>query len=57
MRLVSALRHFSSSKDRILRDRSSAQKLFINWGITFLLVLIAVVSLYPLIFTLLNSFG
>ena len=55
MRLVSALRHFSSSKDRILRDRSSAQKLFINWGITFLLVLIAVVSLYPLIFTLLNS--
>ena len=55
MRLVSALRRFSSSKDRILRDRSSAQKLFINWGITFLLVLIAVVSLYPLIFTLLNS--
>ena len=55
MRLVSVLRHFSSSKDRILRDRSSAQKLFINWGITFLLVLIAVVSLYPLIFTLLNS--
>jgi ABC-type glycerol-3-phosphate transport system permease component len=55
MRLVSALRHFSSSKDRILRDRSSAQKLFINWGITFLLVLIAVVSLYPVIFTLLNS--
>lgn len=55
MRIVRALSHFSRDKNRINRERSSAQKLLIKWSITFLLVLIAVVSLYPLIFTLLNS--
>lgn len=55
MRLVRALSHFSFGKNQISRERSSAQKLLINWSITFFLVLVAVVSLYPLIFTLLNS--
>lgn len=56
MKFIRTLSDSSNRSPRIKRKRSSTESLLIKWIITFLLVVIAVVSLYPLIFTLLNSF-